>query len=143
MDTHETNGVESKGVLGAVHPDTAIDKPGRQALQVWRDKTAEGKVEMLEYLDGYRGGHDGFAQDLNYCLCSEDDRVALGALKLETLLREWGGSSVGSPSIHVGDVNQTLVQIPDSWLSDPRLRDAALTLTERVIGGEEKNNGKG
>jgi len=139
LDTHETNGKDASGVLGAVHPDAAIDKPGRQALAVWRDKTAEGKVEMLEYLDTYRGGHDGFAQDLDYCLCSEDDRVALGALKLEIVLREWGGQGVASPSVHIGDVNQTLVQIPESWLKDPRLRDAALTLTERVIGGEKTN----
>ena len=42
-------------------------------------------------------------------------------------------------TVNVDARQQVALQIPESWLKDPRLRDAALTLTEKVIGGEKAN----
>ena len=101
--------IEPSGVVGEDHHHAAaIDKSGRASLQVWRATSKLGKVEMLRYLDVYRGGFPGFAKDLKDCLSSEDDRVRLGALKFEAQLREW--LEERAASVHV-DVDARQVHV--------------------------------
>ena len=141
MGTHETNGDyqndRPEGVLGAPCLDREIDKDGRAALMVWREQSELGRVHMLTYLDEYRGGPSGFASDLNICAKSKDDRVKLGALKLEAQLREWGTSK--ATSIHVGDVNQTLTVETGPADMGKWLADIAGRLSGR--NGHEKSGG--
>ena len=132
--------VVSEGVGGDLRQQRRDD---RDTLAAWQARMREGKQSVTAWLDDQPDSdeHPGYARTLLQLRHSTDDRVRLGALKIEGELREWFGAAAAKPSqtVNVDARQQVALQIPESWLKDPRLRDAALTLTERVIGGEKTN----
>ena len=68
-----------------------------------------------------------------------EPRTKVQALAAFTRSMHLIAPSDSAQTVNVDARQQVALQIPDAWLKDPRLRDAALTLTERVIGGEKTN----
>lgn len=141
MQAQPTNGKRPVGDWGEPSPPRAIDKDGRTALMVFRARMREGRDAMLAWLDANGKGPAGYAQVLLDCRNSVDQRVALGALKIEAQIREWMREDVVS-----GQNAPVVVISPEDMrklLGDGDGRDQVVDALDVMIRGEPETNGHG
>ena len=136
--TAHTDAVE-QGVGGDSRQQRRDD---RDTLAVWRERMHQGRQKVLAWLDDQVEDEDspGYARTLLQLRHSTDDRVRLGALKIEGELREWLGHSAKAATINVDARSQT-VQVFDregtlEALADEKFRRDALGAPEKVVDAE-------
>jgi len=126
------------GVLGEAREDLpAIDKAGRATVAAFRARMREGKQEVIDWLDTHHEGAVGYAKVLADLRGSQDDRVRLGALKIEAQLREWFQPESASVSIDARQQTVNVVQSMDDGRLAKWLEDVQRGLKE-IHGGNGK-----
>ncbi len=144
--TTEADSIEPV-VGGQIQPDDGRQqrRDDRDTLAAWRGRMRQGRASVVEWLDKHGDGPVGYARTLLDLRKSTDDRVRLGAVKIEAQLRDWfSDTDEKSPDQHL-HVHVERPRAPESPEElDRLLRDVRARLPDRggpVAPGDVEANG--